>query len=229
MGEDSPQAEDARRLKKATGRVLATFDMHPEALARFLSTVVDPQWRARRACAGLPADWFVPEGKESEAKGLGICPACPVRAACLLTALREHHKGIWGSTTRRQRADLKRALKVLGLDELLEGPRSPARDQADRVALLACLLEEGPARQELWNEAVTSWHLGYAELVRYAGEHGTTHVDSSFVSSERFALGVWVRERRLDAKLGRLSGERAAALEALPGWSWEGEIAQVAA
>jgi len=35
-----------------------------------------------------------------------------------------------------------------------------------------------------------------------------------------FNLGIWIANRRKDHKSGRLSHERVARLEALPGWVW---------
>jgi hypothetical protein len=40
------------------------------------------------------------------------------------------------------------------------------------------------------------------------------------VNGAEFTLGRWVSSRRGDFKYGKLSAERIAALEAIPGWVW---------
>lgn len=81
-----------------------------------------------------PDAWFPPEGEEPEdrprtgrppanteptsiydapaaARALAICGGCPIREACLATAMGSHHTiryGIWGGTTPEQRLRYRR-------------------------------------------------------------------------------------------------------------------------
>jgi superfamily II DNA or RNA helicase len=72
-------------------------------------------------------------------------------------------------------------------------------------------------------ESTTSgWESGFGLLERFAAREGHTRVHMAHVE-DGFSLGRWVREQRNVRKKypGRLSSERIARLEALPGWSWE--------
>lgn len=57
-----------------------------------------------------------------------------------------------------------------------------------------------------------------------AGEHlaagGTVAADPKLVAGEDFPLGAWVRHVRSLRAKGELDADDAAAIEALPGWSW---------
>lgn len=55
---------------------------------------------------------------------------------------------------------------------------------------------------------------------QFADEHG--HADVPYTHRDgSFSVGVWVSEQRALHRDGRLDGERKAALEGLPGWSWK--------
>jgi hypothetical protein len=41
------------------------------------------------------------------------------------------------------------------------------------------------------------------------------------VDGEQIKLGLWANNRRADYRKGRLRADRAATLEALPGWEWD--------
>jgi hypothetical protein len=56
-------------------------------------------------------------------------------------------------------------------------------------------------------------------LKRYAARTGTARLPLTHIE-EGFRLGSWASARRTDYRDGRLSAERVAALEALPGWAW---------
>jgi len=67
----------------------------------------------QRACKSAEPDLFFPEigDKRSEKQALKICSDCPCRDECLMWALKNDEKGIWGGQTERQRT---RYLRVYG-------------------------------------------------------------------------------------------------------------------
>jgi len=44
-------------------------------------------WRARKACAGMPTDWWYDASRGH--RGRQICATCPVRVDCTVTAMIE--------------------------------------------------------------------------------------------------------------------------------------------
>lgn len=70
---------------------------------------MDDDWTASALCAQiLTDDWFPNDGDHHAAqRAIAICNQCPVRARCLTEGLNES-EGIWGGTTPRQRARLRK-------------------------------------------------------------------------------------------------------------------------
>jgi WhiB family redox-sensing transcriptional regulator len=68
------------------------------------------RWTDLAACAEVdPELWFPEKGASSES-AKRICRACPVRAQCLEDALsRSEMHGIWGATSRHERAGMRRS------------------------------------------------------------------------------------------------------------------------
>lgn len=81
-------------------------------------TGYDPSWRQHAECADAKLSDFYPEldgigaKKHFQAIVERYCSACPVRAACLSTALTNYESGIWGGTNERQRVAMRRAARV---------------------------------------------------------------------------------------------------------------------
>ena len=79
---------------------------------------VDGQWAEQALCAQADPDAWFPGLGETTAVAKRICAACPVRAQCLNYALSGADTwggistGIWGATTPRERAALRRARKA---------------------------------------------------------------------------------------------------------------------
>lgn len=72
-----------------------------------------------------------------------------------------------------------------------------------------------------WDSRDDKWEAGFAELLRHATANGTAAVRNNYVVPETgYPLGVWVNNLRANFRSGKLSPERAARLEALPGWTW---------
>jgi WhiB family transcriptional regulator, redox-sensing transcriptional regulator len=60
------------------------------------------------ACRGLDPELFYAEGGASVAKAKGICAQCPLRPKCLEWAIAREEFGVWGGTTARERAAIRR-------------------------------------------------------------------------------------------------------------------------
>jgi len=93
------------------------------------------QWDAPCASAD-PEVWFPDENPLKLV--VGICQDCPVRRACLATALLGNEVGIWAGTSANQRREPRRELRdgrqvPLVLDDLLArtGPVNDERDLGD--------------------------------------------------------------------------------------------------
>ena len=72
----------------------------------------------------------------------------------------------------------------------------------------------------VWNWLDEKWATGLAAVRAYVDDNGHARVPLSYVSPDGHRTGGWVGNRRADCAAGRLSAERVAELEALPGWVW---------
>lgn len=61
------------------------------------------------ACRGLDPEEFYAEGGITVRRAKSICDECSVRDACLEWALQREEFGIWGGTTAKERAAIRRA------------------------------------------------------------------------------------------------------------------------
>ena len=71
----------------------------------------------------------------------------------------------------------------------------------------------------VWDAVQNKFDTGLAALGTYVTAHGDALVKSGYCTPDGFSLGAWCSERRTDYRLGRLSNERIATLEAL-GFVW---------
>lgn len=60
------------------------------------------------ACRGVDPEVFYAESGTAILRAKALCGGCPARAACLEWALRREEFGVWGGTTARERAVLRR-------------------------------------------------------------------------------------------------------------------------
>jgi cation transport regulator ChaC len=89
---------------------------------------------------------------------------------------------------------------------------------AERIAALEAL----PGWEWDPNEADYKKHLGaLKQFVEREGHASPPQNHVEDFQGEKLNLGTWAGSRRTDFKVGRLSAERTAALEALPGWEWD--------
>jgi hypothetical protein len=84
----------------------------------------------------------------------------------------------------------------------------------DRIALLEAL----PGW--VWVPRDALWEEGLASLRTFLAREGHARVPGKH-SEKGFKLGSWVDRRRRERKAGKLSPDRVARLEALPGWVWD--------
>jgi superfamily II DNA or RNA helicase len=71
-----------------------------------------------------------------------------------------------------------------------------------------------------WDVLEADWEEGYERLSRYAVGYGQARPPSSYADADGFRLGPWVAQQRTFYRLHRMSAERIARLEAVPGWTW---------
>ena len=72
-------------------------------------------WMARGACHGIDPELFFPISATGRSTpqinaAKAVCGRCPVREDCLSYALRVMPDGIWGGTTREERAAVRHQL-----------------------------------------------------------------------------------------------------------------------
>jgi hypothetical protein len=84
----------------------------------------------------------------------------------------------------------------------------------DRVALLDTL----PGW--VWSVRDALWEDGFQHLMEYAEEFGEGCVPYSYISPNKFKLGIWAKSQRARKKENRISRERQVRLSAIPGWRW---------
>ena len=106
-----------------------------------------------------------------------------------------HRTGIWVSARRQEYA--------------------AGRLAADRIAELEAI----PGWT--WNQRDTAWALGVSAVRGFAAENGHARVPASYVSPDGHHTGQWVAQRRNGYATGKLSADRIAELELIPGWSWK--------
>ena len=71
----------------------------------------------------------------------------------------------------------------------------------------------------VWEVFALQWEEGFGHLKVFAKKQGHARVTALFKTAEGYALGNWVSKQR-KAK-SKLSSERIARLESLPGWVWK--------
>jgi WhiB family transcriptional regulator, redox-sensing transcriptional regulator len=59
-------------------------------------------------CRGLDSELFYAESGAAIMKAKTLCASCPVREKCLEWAIKREEFGVWGGTTARERAGIRR-------------------------------------------------------------------------------------------------------------------------
>ena len=60
------------------------------------------------SCRGLDPELFYAESGAAIMRAKTLCSQCPVREKCLEWAIKREEFGVWGGTTARERASLRR-------------------------------------------------------------------------------------------------------------------------
>ena len=60
------------------------------------------------ACRGIDPELFYAEGGAAVARAKAVCAQCPLRMKCLEWAIAREEFGVWGGTTARERAAIRR-------------------------------------------------------------------------------------------------------------------------
>jgi len=85
-------------------------------------------------------------------------------------------------------------------------------------------LTKPPPSHIMVGMSVNTWSTRMSALKKYVEEHGDAQVPVKYVASLNgkgdIYLGTWVSYLRTRYKHNKLSEEKIAALEALPGWKW---------
>lgn len=85
----------------------------------------------------------------------------------------------------------------------------------------------GPRTRWNWEKPGTAWRIAFTALSQYAQREGHAAPPSSHrerLSDTTVGLGQWVTLQRHQHRRGDLDPQRAAALERLPGWAWDGDV-----
>jgi hypothetical protein len=72
-----------------------------------------------------------------------------------------------------------------------------------------------------WDPKEDDWQEGLAHLRAYVERERRARVPTKHVTGDGYPLGSWIAVRRKERRTGRLLDERIAALDGLPGWSWD--------
>ncbi len=78
----------------------------------------------------------------------------------------------------------------------------------------------------VWDPRDAEWEEGFTQLQQFVATNGNARVPRSLETRQGLNLGQWVTQQRGNHKKKRLSPERRARLEALPGWVWDAREAK---
>jgi hypothetical protein len=69
-----------------------------------------------------------------------------------------------------------------------------------------------------------AWENELAALTAYVAEHGHARVPHGYVSPAGNRTGAWIATQRRKYAESRISADRIAKMESMPGWVWRGPV-----
>ncbi len=75
-----------------------------------------------------------------------------------------------------------------------------------------------------WSKREDRWDEWIAALDRYVQETGSTVMREDYIDPDGRRLGKWCGKQRTRYRQGLTAADRIAALEAMPGWVWDGRL-----
>jgi superfamily II DNA or RNA helicase len=73
----------------------------------------------------------------------------------------------------------------------------------------------------VWDALGSQWEYGFRHAEEYLSETGHARIPGDYRSPNGFRLGQWAGVQRLNNSKGKLSPDRKARLDGLPGWVWD--------
>jgi hypothetical protein len=72
----------------------------------------------------------------------------------------------------------------------------------------------------VWNVLDAKWSAGVAHVRTFAAAFGHANPPQRYISPDGYRTGSWISRSRWAHATGKLSPERIAELETIPGWVW---------
>ena len=72
----------------------------------------------------------------------------------------------------------------------------------------------------VWNVLDAMWSSGVAHVRAFAATFGHANAPQRYISPDGYRTGIWISRSRKNYTAGKLSPERIAELQSLPGWVW---------
>ena len=69
-----------------------------------------------------------------------------------------------------------------------------------------------------------AWENELAALTAYVAENGHARVPHGYVSPDGHKTGAWIATQRRKYAESRISADRIAKMESMPGWVWRGPV-----
>lgn len=156
--DDSDEEDDDEVVvevdEEAALAILSKHVADPPSLLSLLVCGPPQGWRQLGSCFGAPSltTSFYPERGETVRQAKMVCAGCLVRTACLADAciVGEKH-GIWGGTSERERRQIRRALKSVGV-RFVDRNAPPPITRKRRVSRSRARAVEKPSREQLDSE-----------------------------------------------------------------------------
>lgn len=134
--------------------------------------------------------------------------------------------GVSEETCRRARHRKSRATEKGGClkcgKHIGRGIKAHIKSCAGKIDVEEIDLTQQPSKKVLLKRA-QRFEQALLRLQKFVARTGSACASVLYVEPDGFKLGTWVSQQRTEYHAGRLSPDRIAALESLPGWMWRAE------